>query len=259
MKNKNKFQIGLLVPAVGFLLMVPSGHAAEYIDLSYGSAHSGSGGEFLVTGANAAGVTWATGIAANYAASAKSGTTGFETFCIEYNEHFSPGGDYYSQPSSSAVKGGENIDDKVSVGTAYLYKMFATGSLPGYLNNAASAAALQQTLWFLEEERTSLPGGPLITNPGTWDSLLIGAFGSVYDAMQDEASYRGGAPVGASAFEVYALNLDPSNGNPLTSTWSAQDQLVYKGGGLQTPDGGSTLILLGMTLSGLTLLKRKFA
>ena len=84
---------------------------------------------------------------------------GFETFCIEYSEHFSPGSTYYYGISQGAMNGGLSggNPDPISRGTAWLYLQFAKGTLAGY-NYAlgpggnASAAALQATIWWLEGE-----------------------------------------------------------------------------------------------------------
>jgi len=235
---------------IGTLLTVAFAISASgaQLTINYGNAHYGSGGEFRITSGDA----WATSVAANYAASAKSGG-GFETFCIEYNEHFSPGSIYYYQISPDAIKGGMTTSDPISAGTGFLYGLYARGLLSGYsdINNlyASGPGALQQTLWFLEGEQA--------TSGGSWDSLLIGEFGSLANARLTIATSAHYGTVTAASFGVAALNLGttPSGDGGL---WSAQDQLVYQGGGFQTtPDGGSTLILLGSAVGSFSLLRRR--
>ena len=83
---------------------------------------------------------------------------GFETFCVEKNEYFTPGASYYYGISQKAINGGVGgpHPDPISKGTAWLYLQFATGMLTGYdystMGGNASAAELQETIWWLEGE-----------------------------------------------------------------------------------------------------------
>lgn len=103
-----------------------------------------------------------------------SGT--FETFCLEYNEYFSYGETLKVKGISSfAANGGINhgiggtpTTDPLDARTAYLYtqfRSFFTGGpgLSGYDYNSATlrpgdADALQNAIWFLENEITSVTG-----------------------------------------------------------------------------------------------------
>jgi hypothetical protein len=234
--------------------MTPDAYATQ-IQLTYGSHHSGVGGEFVVkSDGTAASTAFVDATKAFYSPLAIY-QGGFETFCIEYNEHFNPGSKYDYQVSPGAIKGGQTVSDPVSVGTAYLYGLFAQGSLGGY-NYASSTSAgnLQNTIWFLEGERKGLPSGPFVANPGTFDSLLIAEFGTLDAAKLDSATSTSYGIVTAASFGVAALNL---GGAP---TWPNQDQLVYQGGGFRlVPDGGATLLFLGVAIGGLSLLRRKLA
>jgi hypothetical protein len=89
----------------------------------------------------------------------------FETFCLEYSEHFQPGGTYYYTIDTAAFAGaGGAVDgsDPLDERTAYLYNAFITGGLAGYdYSNAlgqrqADAGALQNAIWYLEQENASL-------------------------------------------------------------------------------------------------------
>ena len=261
--------VGLAVAIGAFVTSDAS--AAQWVKLGYGSQHFGNGGEFAFTASTTgtpaeknASLQFVKDTAANYGPNSKigslaAGTIGFETFCIEYNEHFSPGTNYQYQVNPlGAIKGGQAISDSISVGTAFLYGLFAKGTLPGYNYtdvNAFSAGNLQNTIWFLESEQVSLPNGNFINNPGTFTALLTAEFGSNPVVWRgDSATSVSYGIVNAASFGVAAMNL---GGGP---TWPNQDQLIYQGGGFQKiPDGGATLILLGMTMTGLTFLRRKLS
>ncbi len=88
-----------------------------------------------------------------------SGSNLFETFCMEYNEHFSIGTGYFvGSISGSAVFGGvPNGSDPLNVETAFLYYYFRVGLLDdltnnGFQYNEAGYTALQQAIWFFEGE-----------------------------------------------------------------------------------------------------------
>lgn len=123
----------------------------------------------------------------------------FDTFCIETNEYFNPGSLYYIGSitekailnASDASKGyqgppvnGDPLDSK----TAYLFYKFSTGTLTGYtMGDAASANALQQAIWFIEQEISGpLSGKALafyndaVTNAGTslWGVSVLNMYGS---------------------------------------------------------------------------------
>jgi hypothetical protein len=255
MKIKIKVLNGLVTAAFG--AFVVSGAYATNIVLDYGSAHSGVGGEFVVkSDGSAASTTFINATVANYSSLATY-QGGFETFCIEYNEHFSPGSAYNYQISPAAIKGGTATGDPVSAGTGYLYSLFAKGLLASYVpaysySSASGAANLQNTFWFLENETIGLGGTPIV-DPGTFDSLLIAEFGSLANAMLDTATSADFGLVNAASFGVAALNMGPA------PTFPNQDQLIYQGGGFQVADGGTTLMLLGLAMGGMSLLRRKLA
>ena len=151
---------------------------------------------------------------------------GFETFCVEANEYFNPGSTYYYGISQGAINGGISggNPDPLSRGTAWLYLNFAQGTLAGYNyalgpSGNASAAALQATIWWLEGEGA---------NPNNAFSTLVT---SLPNYMADNNGYYG----------VGVLNL----WSDINHTQVAQDQLML------VPDGGSTVMLLGLGLLGL--------
>ena len=103
-----------------------------------------------------------------FVASVLSGGSGsFNTFCVERNEYFSYGQtlrvDGISNGAISGGAGGPN-PDPISNQTAWLYTQFRGGNLSGYDYSDASlrthdADALQNTIWFLENEITSINSG----------------------------------------------------------------------------------------------------
>lgn len=106
---------------------------------------------------------------------------GFETFCIEKNEHIRLDRLMYVKISTAAVAGGAGGQvpnpeggtmDPLDPMTAYLYKQFITRSLVGYnydddgsysYSRKDSADAFQHAIWYIEEEETTLPAGPATT------------------------------------------------------------------------------------------------
>jgi hypothetical protein len=168
---------------------------------------------------------------------------GFQTFCLEYNEYISLGGTYDAEIGTAAIRGGVGIgsgptsprSDPISVGTAYLYRLFATGLLDSYYEyqngaqRAKDAESLQKAFWYLEDERTWAEIG----GSNVYVDLALNKFGGEAGARAD---YTGS--------NVAVLNLRSSAGYH-------QSQLI------SVPDGGVTAILLGLALSGLAALRRK--
>jgi hypothetical protein len=202
---------------------------ADQITLSQGSQSVGIGGAFV------AGVVNGSISNADYSGAAKIGSSSFLTYCIEYNEHFNPGGTYNYVVNTGAVNGGVSGQtslnyDGVSNGTAYLYSQFAQGTLSaagfGYNTGAAGYGFLQDAIWNLEGEIAT--SNALSTwvkaNIANWNSDSNGSYG------------------------VYALNLTYQNGT------KAQDQLYYH----SVPEQGLTVALVGFALLGLVSYRRKF-
>jgi hypothetical protein len=161
---------------------------------------------------------------------------GFETFCVEENEYFTPGASYYYGISQKAVNGGVGgpHPDPISKGTAWLYLQFATGALTGYdytlgSGGDTSAAELQATIWWLEGEL----GGPAPSNTFTTQVMNLAGY------TLDNNGFYG----------VGVLNLWVDSDH----TQLAQDQLILTGEPslFTVPDEGSTAMLLGLGFLGL--------
>jgi hypothetical protein len=126
---------------------------ADTIRLDSTSFSAGSGGEFKAT--LVTGFAGLTGLPADLA----DGT--LQTFCVEKNENFRPGDTYSFVINTGAVQGGLGGQtspgfDPLDERSAYLYYNFRMGTLTGYdYSNAgrqASAAQLQNAIWFIENE-----------------------------------------------------------------------------------------------------------
>ena len=85
---------------MAFSMMVAPAVMADTIKLTQNSYSYSNGGEFTAT--PSADLAW---LLSNYDAKAKVGG-GFETFCMEYNEHFNPGSTYNASISDRAMNGG---------------------------------------------------------------------------------------------------------------------------------------------------------
>jgi hypothetical protein len=178
---------------------------------------------------------------------------GFATFCIETGVDFTPknwGGPTYSyslgnvaQPLTPA-NGGRGAS--LSAGTAWLYSQFAIGKLAGFhwtygSDRQSDDNLLQAAIWTLQGGQTYSTYGSL--SPATvvnniFYKAAVDALGSVDNA---DAAYTG---TSVKILQMW-VNSD--------GTVAAQNQLVY------VPDGGMTAALLGGTLFGLQMLRRKLA
>ena len=176
------------------------------------------------------------GVLANYDPAKTASSGWFGTFCLETDEYFSQNGVYNATLSQQAFRGGSNTDggDTLSRGTAFLYETFATGGLDSLAvgfsyHSVVSASALQNVIWALEDE--SMGSMTL-----SYETLLISQFGSLANAKMD---YTGA--------NVRVMNLTSGEGV------YNQDQLVL----VSVPEGGGTLALLGLAITGVEVLRRR--
>jgi hypothetical protein len=239
-------RLGLLVLLLA-MAATPAMAGQVRVGDTYGLYQAGQGGEFTVINVSGFAPTGYSSLASSQALGS------FQTFCIEEQgaEYIYTNTLYDGVQSTNAVFGGgaayggsappDMTGDPLSVGTGWLYSQFALGTLSGYdytgANRLASAAAFQNTIWWLENETTVDPGA---ANP--FRNAVLGAFGGSLTAARE---------AGAWTYNVYAINMWVP-GHVGEYAYRRQDQLFYS-----VPDGGATLMLLGGALVGLGALRRK--
>ena len=251
--------------------------ANNVVTISTGVYSSGGGGEFTMKPGTGDDGTIAA-ITGLYNSLAIVGG-GFETFCLEKNQFFTSGTTYGYTITNGAIPGGVSggNPDNISAGTAWLYSQFAAGTLVDYYydsthqgkvgsfgvnlaysNRVSAAGALQEAFWYLEDEQT-LTSTQISNNKFlqllTTSSALGGAG---FSALTGTNSAHSDASAGQYGVGVLDLTvLPPGSGY-------AQDQLTLLPpgggkGGSSVPDGGPTVCLLGVSLVGLALVKRRLA
>lgn len=237
----------LLILLVLVVVVATPAMAGEVKVAGYGPYQSGQGGEFTITTVDG----WPN--ISHYAMGTTRDVPGapggsFQSFCIEGNETLYPETEYFGTINTFAENGGmsgqtltEPNRDYVSVGSGWLYSQFAQGTLAGYHYAAdsgrqSSAAQLQNALWWLEDEE-----GLLFDCNNPFMLAVRKEFGTKAAAKAD-----GGQRYGVYAFNIWVKTATGARGE------FAQTQLIY-----DTPDGGTTLTLLGGALMAVGALRRR--
>jgi len=195
---------------------------------SYGNLRRGAGGEFTFRLPENNG--WSQS-PLDYYGSAGLDNGGFQTFCLEYNEHLWQNTTYKAELSLRAQNGGTAIGyDNISKGTGWLYQQFVDGDLTGYsydnqLNRTYSAEALQKAIWFLEDEYAG--------QNNYFVQQVIAEFGNLSEAKKDYAAQDG---------DVRVMTLTKLNGAIV------QDQLMLAPPTVVPVPGALTLAAFGACL-----------
>lgn len=204
------------------------------------TSHSDVGGVFAVTQAVGLDVSHYDS-AALYTATTGNKQSGFGTFCLEYSEPFNPGDVFNYSIAPYANAGGvaghsAPGQDMISVGTAWVYSLFAMGTLDDHslfsYTSTANLRSLQKAFWFLEDE-----GQGNLNN--VYVQLAVSQFGSLAAAK----THSNGA------YGVSVLNLT-KNGQ------LKQSQLYFGGLPQQVPDEATTAGMLLGAFVALAALRR---
>ncbi|MCF7762220.1 MAG: VPDSG-CTERM sorting domain-containing protein [Verrucomicrobia bacterium] len=243
-----------VVAVVGLSVMMPLAAMGNTVDLRrFNGYFSGDGGEFSMKPIDGPLTAYVSSYSPK-ATKVSGGATYIQSFCLETQENVTIPGTYHYDLSDSAIKGGAVVSDPVSSGVGWLFSQFARGILSGYsytpgAGRVASAKDLQDAIWYLEAEDLTVP----LTNP--FLVLVGGKFtGGIAGAASTSGFYiPSGGIKKAADFGVGAVNLGDA------PTYPAQDQIYYnKHGDTTVPDGGSTLVLLGMAFVCINSVRRRF-
>jgi len=212
--------VSAIVRLVLVLGITSTAMAIPTVRLDQGEYQQGNGGEFKLTVTGAGILNQPVG-------------SFFPSFCMEKNEYVSFGATYYAIVNDSAVSGGVGggSPDKLDPRTAWLYNEFLDHTLVGYDYSSVaarkeSAGALQNAIWYLEEEIDSVSG-------------LAASFVALSDASDWYANNSIGGIRILNLYTSYDPGSDKLSG-------PAQDQLVRA---VPAP-GAALLVGLGTTLVG---------
>ena len=205
-----------------------------------GQWQTGQGGEFTFFSSDLAPVI------ANYYSGARDqmGTKpNFQTFCVEGGEDVFGNGTYTAVFNTHTVTSDPTA---LTYAAALLYSYFSPGAFTStasyyYANSGAGrlidAGLLQNAIWYYMGDIQN------VVNDGS--NPYINYAISQLGGSADQA-----APAGYDG--VWVLNLFSTDASG--AIVNAQDQLIWT-----TPDGGTTVLLLGIGLVGLVLVSRRLA
>ena len=243
--NRNQFMKRFFTVALLSLALCSSKLLALTLTLQggagYGPYQTGVGGEFTFGISDSSLV----GSYSSYTRNQAGPGTSFQSFCVEGAENIYAYQSYTAQYNNRTMY----TDVALSRGAAYLYSQFAQGTLSGYnfsgttAQRQASANLLQRAIWMLMGGQEGLNAGNIGAN------IFIDAVKTVFGSLAGA-----NATAATGEYNVYVLNLWDVNGR------AAQDQLIYTTTVIPNtiaPDGGITVILLGMGLTAVGFVSRK--
>jgi VPDSG-CTERM motif len=149
----------------------------------------------------------------------------FSTWCVETDVYFSPGGTYDYQLVQTDSKG-----RNLALGTAWLYNQFLNGGLT--VSDSAHASLFQSAIWYLQgQTEGGFPFG------GSGNEYYNDAYAALGSTITDASN----GAYGVSIMQMYI----PGSETP------AQAQLA------RVPDGGTTVLLLGVALMAIAAFRRR--
>ncbi len=212
--------------AIGIAAAFLSGMCASAINVTVTSI-AGYGNEFNVN--PVIGTGYAPSVIVN---------GGFETFCYDERPGITIPGTYNATVNTSGI---DFLGLQMTAGAAWLYQQFASGTLAGYnytpgggpgTGRIGSSFDLQIALWNMQNQYGPAAG----TLANSFTALAVAHFGSLAATL---AATTGGA------FNVGILEMKDATGKNVQPMYTL------------LPDGGTTLMLMGIGFSGLALVSRK--
>ena len=211
--------------------------------------YSGEGGEFTITPGATLAATADAGTFSDF-----SGAGSWQSFCIERNEYVTLPGSYYADINTFSTQGGVGghdgyegpagqATDTLDPRTAYLYQNFRLGTLASYTygpSRTTDAGALQNAIWYIEGELSSISGKAVTFYNEAVEATEIGKF------------YNGTSPDGFASWtglgRVRVLNMWGDSAR----TQFQQDQLLL------VPVPGA-MFLGALGLAGVSWVRRRVA
>jgi hypothetical protein len=187
-----------------------------------------------------------------------SGYPSFQTYCIEINHEFSLGGTYnYTLGQATHGIPPAGAAPFLNLGTAWLYSQFEANAL-GILNitTTVQAGELQAALWYFQGQGVNANGafsglgfGDGLPGANAYTDAAIAALGGGALGLANAITASGGA---------YGVDIIQSSSTGANGVVTPAQDWLYESVP-SVPDGGATVMLLGIGLMSLVLVSRRFA